>query len=88
MTTTDTAASNIDDLISRQEKFINKIEYVVIKDRKDAIKTAIKNSEEKDVIFISGRGNREIMCDSYNTITLFNDFEVTKEIIDSNMEDI
>ena len=88
LTTTDTGASNIDDLISRQEKFINKIEYVVIKDRKDAIKTAIKNSEEKDVIFVSGRGNREIMCDSYNTITLFNDFEVTKEIIDSNMEDI
>lgn len=81
LTVTDSGATNIEELLKRQENLIVDIEYEVIKDRKEAIAKAMKNSKEHDVIFISGRGNREIMCNSVNTITLFNDLEVVKQII-------
>lgn len=82
ITKTDIGASNKEELFSYQEEIVKGfVEYKVIEDRYLAIKDAIKASNENDVIFISGRGNRRVMCDSYDHITLFKDKEEVEKII-------
>ena len=34
-----------------------------------------------DIVFISGRGNREILCDSEERITLFKDIDIVKLVL-------
>lgn len=61
-----------------------KMEYMMCLDRKEAIKKAIDitNDEGKmNVTFVSGRGNRNVMCLEKGKITLFNDKEVIKKLI-------
>ena len=41
-----------------------KIKYKVIESRQDAIHYALDNIKSKEVVFISGRGNRELMCEN------------------------
>lgn len=53
-------------------------------DRKEAIKKAIdiENDDDKiNVIFISGRGNRSVMCLENGEISSFNDIDEVKNII-------
>nr|WP_276630087.1 cyanophycin synthetase [Terrisporobacter hibernicus] len=56
--------------------------YVVIVDRKDAIKEAISRAKEGDVVLIAGKGheNYQIIKDE---IVEFDDKLVAKEILDS-----
>ena len=56
--------------------------YMVIEDRKEAIKEAILESKEKDIILIAGKGheNYQIIKDD---ILDFDDKQVAKEIIDN-----
>lgn len=82
ITTNDYASSNVSELLSSQEKEIKgKIAYEVIENRKAAIKKAIEESKEGDVIFISGRGNRKVFCNNTKTVEMYLDKEiVNKEI--------
>ena len=48
----------------------------IVVDRKSAIKEAIKNSNVNDLIYISGRGNRNAFCNSYDEMQVFTDKEV------------
>ena len=49
--------------------------------RKYAIFKAISDAEERDVVLISGRGNRKIMCDGYDSISFLLDKDVVEEVI-------
>ena len=70
ITISDIGSSNKDELLNEQYKLVNnEIACYIVDNRKAAIKTAILNSKPNDVIFISGRGNREILCDSINHIS-------------------
>ena len=82
ITTNDYASSNVSELLSSQENEIKgKIAYEVIENRKAAIKKAIEESEEGDVIFISGRGNRKVFCNNTKSVEMYLDKEiVNKEI--------
>lgn len=82
ITTNDYASSNVSELLKSQENEIKgKIAYEVIENRKAAIKKAIEESEEGDVIFISGRGNRKVFCNNTKTVEMYLDKEiVNKEI--------
>lgn len=82
ITTNDYASSNVSELLSSQENEIKgKIAYEVIENRKAAIKKAIEGSEEGDVIFISGRGNRKVFCNNTKSVEMYLDKEiVNKEI--------
>lgn len=82
ITTNDYACSNVSELLKNQENEIKgKIAYEVIENRKAAIKKAIEESEEGDVIFISGRGNRKVFCNNTKTVEVYLDKEiVNKEI--------
>lgn len=57
------------------------IEYAIIENRETAIKKAYLESEENDVIFISGRGNRKIMCNSATTTRLIKDSDIVRNLI-------
>ena len=82
ITTNDYASSNVSELLKSQENEIKgKIAYEVIENRKVAIKKAIEESKEGDVIFISGRGNRKVFCNNTKTVEMYLDKEiVNKEI--------
>lgn len=82
ITTNDYASSNVSELLKSQENEIKgKIAYEVIENRKAAIKKAIEESKEGDVIFISGRGNRKVFCNNTKTVEMYLDKEiVNKEI--------
>ncbi len=83
ITLSDNGTIDEDEWLNYQESLVtNNILVQKIKSRKEAIETAIKNSNEKDVIFISGRGNRRIMCDGEKHISIFNDIEETIKIIE------
>ncbi len=50
-------------------------------DREKAIKKAITNSQIGDIIFIAGRGNRRVLCNTATTVKLINDKEVVEETV-------
>lgn len=65
ITTNDSGNNDIDELLFKQESLIkDKIKYKVIKSRYDAIVYALNKIESKEVIFISGRANRELICEN------------------------
>ena len=79
---TDLGTTNIDELFELQNNLLSdSIDKSFVKDRKEAIKKAILNSKENDIIFISGRGNREILCSSYEKISLSKDIDLLKQIL-------
>lgn len=81
ITLSDSGSSNKIELLNKQQKIVdNKIKCFVDLNRKNAIKSAILNSQPHDVIFISGRGNREILCDSKDNITLSKDIDLLSQI--------
>lgn len=81
ITLSDSGSSNKIELLNKQQKIVdNKIKCFVDLNRKNAIKSAILNSQPSDVIFISGRGNREILCDSKDNITLSKDIDLLNQI--------
>lgn len=59
----------------------NETPSIIVVDREEAIKRAIRESEPNDLIFISGRGNRRIFCDSANTVKLIQDREVVENVL-------
>lgn len=59
----------------------NDVESKIIENRSQAIKQAIRESEKGDVIFISGRGNRRVLCNSETTMKLLKDSDVVKETL-------
>ena len=82
ITTSDNAASDIDELINTQvEEVKGKISFKAISDRKDAIRAIIKESNVGDCIFINGRGNRKVFCKSKDKIDYYSDIEIVKETI-------
>ncbi|WP_026392026.1 Mur ligase family protein [Haploplasma modicum] len=82
ITTNDSGDTNKEELINYQASFIdNGIEVKKEIDRTSAIKNILINSSDGDLIYISGRGNRRVMCDSKNDYVLHKDKEVLLEIL-------
>ncbi|MDL2292911.1 hypothetical protein LJC17_04935 [Acholeplasma sp. OttesenSCG-928-E16] len=76
ITTSDTGATNKEELLEYQASFLgNETEHKLVIDRKEAIYQALFNSNENDCVFISGRGNRRMMCDSKDNFVLHLDKE-------------
>lgn len=65
ITANDPGNNDLKELLTKQEELIKgKIKYKVIESRQDAIHYALDNIKPKEVVFISGRGNRELMCEN------------------------
>ena len=70
------------DIIKDIEVGLNKDKYIVIENRKEAIKKAIDIASEGDVIVIAGKGHETYQILKNETIH-FDEREVVKEILDS-----
>lgn len=81
LTCNDNAKENVLDICEELQDYLLKCPSKIIVDRAEAIKTAIRESKEGDLIFISGRGNRRILCNSESTIKLLKDKEVVETAI-------
>jgi UDP-N-acetylmuramoyl-L-alanyl-D-glutamate--2,6-diaminopimelate ligase len=68
------------DIISEIEAGIEKHNYIVIEDRREAIKEAMKLAKKDDVIVIAGKGHEDYQILKDKTIH-FDEREVIKEII-------
>ena len=80
LTSNDPAKANKLDLIEDCASYITKdIKVYKIEDRKEALRRIIRESNEGDVIYIAGRGNREIYCMDESHIELFSDREIVEE---------
>ena len=87
ITSVDNASSDPKELINNQVKEIDgKISYCDVLDRREAIRKAILESENGDVIFISGRGNRAIFCKSRNEIDYYKDMDIVREVLNELKE--
>lgn len=82
LTESDNGKENVMDICNELQKYLDKNIYsTIIVDREKAIKQAILDSQEGDVVFISGRGNRRVLCDSETTFKLVKDSEVVEKVI-------
>lgn len=65
ITANDPGNNDLKELLTKQENLVKgKTQYKVIESRIDAIHYALDNIKSKEVVFISGRGNRELMCEN------------------------
>lgn len=82
ITVSDSGAIDHAELLNYQASFVRETKMVeTIDDRKEAITLAIKNSGKDDVVIISGRGNRRIMCTAYDNREFLLDSEIVNNII-------
>lgn len=82
LTSNDNAAESAMSIAQEMQSYINnQIPSTIVVDRKEAIRKAIIESEPNDLIYISGRGNRRIFCDTANTIKMFQDKEVVLQVL-------
>lgn len=82
VTKTDLGTTSIDNLFELQKSLLsNSKKQFFVKNRKKAIEIAILNSNENDAIFISGRGNREILCVSYDKISFSKDIDLLEQVL-------
>lgn len=83
LTENDNAAQSVLEICQELSKYIdNRLETEIIENRYSAIKKAITDSEEGDVIFISGRGNRSKLCHTKNNMKFIKDIDIVKKILE------
>ena len=69
------------DICEEMKSYLNdEVPSTIIVDREQAIKQALMESQEGDVVFISGRGNRRVLCNSETTMKLLKDSDVVKKL--------
>lgn len=81
LTTNDNAKEKALDICLELQQYLKDTPSKIIVDREKAIKTIIEESVVGDLIFISGRGNRRILCDGESTIKLFTDKEIVEKTL-------
>lgn len=82
LTESDSGKENPINICEEMKSYLSdEVSSTIIVDREEAIKQAILDSEEGDVVFISGRGNRRILCNSETTFKLVKDSEVVEKVI-------
>lgn len=82
LTESDSGKENAYDIcLELQKNLDNVVPSEIIVDREKAIKTAILNSQVGDVIFISGRGNKRILCNGKSSVKLIKDSDVVQKTL-------
>ncbi len=82
LTEDDNAKESALDICQELQGYLEeKVPSIIVVDREQAIRQAIEESKVGDVIFISGRGNRRILCNTSTTMKLIKDSEVVEEVV-------
>lgn len=80
ITTNDPGNNDIDSLLHKQEMLVKgKTHYDIIKNREEAIQFALSNIQKGEVVYISGRGNRNIFCEKDQIIKFLDKDVVVKK---------
>ena len=83
ITESDSGKENALDICKELESYLDvKTPSTIIVDREEAIKQAICESKEGEIVFISGRGNRRVLCNGENTMKLLKDSDVVKQALE------
>ena len=80
LTTDDPRYEKVENIIKDLTKTCTKNNYIFIKNRKKAIKTAIKKANQNDLILILGKGTDNYMAIK-NKYKKYNDLKVIKKYI-------
>lgn len=81
LTSNDNAAEDPLSIARELQSYLDNFPSQIIVDRAEAIRRAIIESKEKDLIYIAGRGNRRVFCDSRDTVKLFKDKDIVNEVL-------
>ncbi|MCM1513784.1 MAG: Mur ligase family protein [Anaeroplasma bactoclasticum] len=81
LTENDQAAESVLDICQELQGYLGELPSYIITDRKEAIRKAIEDSAENDLILITGRGNKRTLCDSATTMKIIKDAEIVKHIL-------
>lgn len=82
LTESDNGKENVLDICTELQSYLDKnISSTIIVDREKAIRQAILESQEGDVVFISGRGNRRVLCNGETTMKLLKDSEAVEKVL-------
>lgn len=81
LTENDNAKEDVLDICLELQSYLPNTESKIIVNRIEAIKQMIEESNEGDLLFISGRGNKRILCDSEKTVKLFTDKEIVEKVL-------
>jgi len=81
ITETDIGDLDKKEFFEYQKSKVKDIVAIIVYNRHEAIKLAINESNNKDVIFISGRGNRRLMCVGKRDVKIFKDKDHVETII-------
>ena len=83
LTENDNANELVTEICEELKSYLNEEKNVqIIVDRYEAILAAIDESNENDVILITGRGERSVLCDSKDHIKYVRDRSVVEKILD------
>ena len=87
LTECDSGAEDVQQICINLKSYLGEtVNSEIILDRVEAIKEAIRSSNEKDAIFIAGRGNKKTLCCGEDSIKYFTDKEVIFQIL-NDLED-
>lgn len=82
LTENDNASESVTDICKELQSYLEDvIPSTIVQNREEAIKKAILESNPYDVIFISGRGNRRILCTTKDKMKLLKDTDVVEKIL-------
>lgn len=81
LTENDQGVESVQEIGEEIKIALGTVKSEIIPNREEAIKKAIENSKVGDVIFISGRGNRKILCTGEKAIKFVSDIEIVNETI-------
>jgi len=85
LTSDDNAAEDPEAIANEMQRYLNnEIQSEIITDRKEALKKAVSELKEGELLYIAGRGNKRTHCDTASTIQLFTDLEIVEEVIKEN----
>ena len=81
LTENDNAKEDVLDICLELQSYLPNTESKINVNRIEAIRKMIEESNEGDLLFISGRGNKRILCDSETTVKLFTDKEIVERVL-------
>ena len=81
LTENDNAKEDVLDICLELQSYLPNTESKIIIDRTKAIKKMIEESNEGDLLFISGRGNKRLLCYKEDKCKILKDLDVVKSVL-------
>lgn len=81
LTANDNGGESPETICKELKKTLKRVKSTTVLDRYQAIKNSLEESNEKDIIYISGRGNRYLFCPDNYSFTVFTDEQLVEKAV-------